>query len=68
LLLYTDGITDLQNPAGEFFGMARLEHLLETSAEDYLAFLDHLLQDIETFAGGQELVDDCTAIVVDFHG
>lgn len=66
-LLYTDGVTELQNPQGEFFGVDRLESLLKKNDDDYLSFLQGLFAQLERFAEEHAAEDDCTAIVVDFH-
>lgn len=69
LLLHTDGIIETANAAGELFGLERLKKFLESTAgADYQEFLG-LLFDAHLDFGVTELpVDDCSAIVVDFHG
>lgn len=65
LLLYTDGITEAQNDAGEFFGE---EHLLDCvlakkdcSAEEVL---QALLDEVHRFVGGTPRQDDIALVVV----
>lgn len=66
LLLYTDGVTEAMNPAGEFFGMDRLRAFMDercdTSADQ---FADALLETITAWRGGANLDDDVTIAVVD---
>jgi len=64
LLLYTDGITEAHNPAGEEFGEDRLARVASgsdaTSAE---ALKDRILKELQDFTGGT-FDDDATLIVV----
>lgn len=69
LLLYTDGLTETANPAGELYGSDRLRQLLRDSpAEDYQEFLDTLFKALHDFSAAGLPDDDCSAIVIDFHG
>ncbi|AMV71197.1 PP2C family protein-serine/threonine phosphatase [Desulfuromonas carbonis] len=67
LLLYTDGITESSNPAGELFGTERLQQVLREKDGDYRNFLNQLFAVRGDFAGDTAPEDDCTAIVIDFH-
>jgi sigma-B regulation protein RsbU (phosphoserine phosphatase) len=67
LLLYTDGIIEGTNGAGEPFGSERLKAALKNSSDDYLEFLDDLFAELNDFGVNDPPTDDCTAIVVDFH-
>ena len=67
LFLYTDGVIDAMNSAGEMYGVERLESSLKKSNDDHQAFLDQLFDQIGAFMGNEPLRDDCTGIVVDFH-
>jgi len=67
-LLYTDGVTEAANKRGELFGVARLQQVLERNNNDHLEFLDQLFSAIRAFGANDSPVDDCTAIVLDFHG
>lgn len=69
LLLYTDGITETANASGELFGFDRLKELLLKSAgTDYLEFLELLFKAQMDFGLAGLPEDDCSAIVIDFHG
>jgi sigma-B regulation protein RsbU (phosphoserine phosphatase) len=68
LLLYTDGIVEAPRPDGSRFGLDRLKDVLLHKDHDHLHFLDELFQALEEFGAGNPPVDDCTGIVVDFHG
>jgi sigma-B regulation protein RsbU (phosphoserine phosphatase) len=60
LVLYTDGITEAENPAEEEYGQHRLkEHLLQPDACP-----ESLLADVRSFANGFGLHDDATVITI----
>ena len=65
LFLYTDGLTESENPAGEQFGMERLEAVLLAESS---ASLDNLLQRVEesirAFSGPGEAADDATMVAL----
>jgi serine phosphatase RsbU (regulator of sigma subunit) len=67
LLLYTDGITEAANGHGELFTVERLRGLLLAGAEDSETFLDELYRSLRSFGTPDPPIDDCTAMVVDFH-
>ncbi|MFZ0592040.1 MAG: PP2C family protein-serine/threonine phosphatase [Bryobacteraceae bacterium] len=61
LLLYTDGITEANDPTGEEFGQERLgQFLLRSSESEPAAILDRLFDQITS--GSQQ--DDLTAVLV----
>lgn len=68
LLLYTDGITEARNDQGDFFGLERLTEILLTKDSDHQQFLDQLFESLRVFGADDSPADDCTAIVIDFHG
>jgi len=65
VVLTTDGITDMRNPAGEMYGRARLEAVLErwrlkpTRAQ---GIVDMLRDDVLAFAADAEPADDVTIL------
>jgi phosphoserine phosphatase RsbU/P len=69
LLLYTDGIIEAANPQGELFGLDRLkEFLLNSAGADYQEFLELLFKAHLDYSGAGMPKDDCSAIIIDFHG
>jgi len=65
LMLYTDGITEASNPAGEFFGEARLCSLIsEYHALHPQQIIENLLAQVRTFAGSQNLSDDVSLVIL----
>ena len=68
LFMYTDGITEAQNAAGELFGKERLENLLVTSREvGPQAVIGSVLDHLEQFTGNAQQFDDITCIAVRFE-
>ncbi len=67
LLLYTDGLSDSHNSAGDFFGTERIGQLLLDHPEPYPEFLERLFAALREFGAADPPGDDCTAIVIDLH-
>jgi len=64
LFLYTDGLSEQRNAAGEFFEVSRLLDLVGTSLDlPAKALLDRIFCSVEGF-GGEEQSDDKTAIIL----
>jgi sigma-B regulation protein RsbU (phosphoserine phosphatase) len=63
IVFYTDGITEAQNSAGDQFGIARLDALLENCMLQAKGLLDSVLAAVEEFAAGHPADDDRTLIV-----
>ena len=65
LLLYTDGIIEAANGAGEFFGQENLSNLLrETAAVSAHKAADHIIRSVQEWARSQD--DDLTVLVCDY--
>jgi sigma-B regulation protein RsbU (phosphoserine phosphatase) len=65
LLLYTDGIIEARNIAGELFGVARLCDILRINrAEPPLTIIDAVLREVTAFTGTTVLEDDVAMIVM----
>ena len=64
LVLYTDGVTEARDAAGEEFGAERLaETVRGTAAVDASALLDQIIGVTSRFAGSAPQFDDITVIV-----
>ncbi|HEX7071559.1 MAG TPA: GAF domain-containing SpoIIE family protein phosphatase [Rhodothermales bacterium] len=61
IVLYSDGLTEARNPAGEEFGTERL--VRSTSAPESTA--SSLLEAVEAHAGDRPFADDVTIVVVE---
>ncbi len=69
LLLYTDGVTDAENPENSFYTMARLERLLASvPAIGAKAVVDFVRDDVRLFTAGAEQADDITLLAVRWLG
>lgn len=63
VILYTDGISEAENSAGEQFGEERLIDLVSRRKSECLeTILDALLEAVRAFGGSKEIEDDCTAV------
>jgi sigma-B regulation protein RsbU (phosphoserine phosphatase) len=69
LVLYTDGVTEAQNAAGEFFGEpALLRVLAETADAPAADWPAALLTGLQRFEAGAAHADDITCVVVRYRG
>jgi phosphoserine phosphatase RsbU/P len=65
LLLYTDGIVEATNAAGEFFGLENLSELLiDTTAFTAHQAADHIIRSVQKWSTSQD--DDLTVLVCDY--
>lgn len=63
LVLITDGVTEAENSAGEFFGDERLEEAAAAPAP-----FNAILAAVRSFCGPTPLGDDCTVFELTFKG
>lgn len=61
LLVVTDGVTEAEDPQGEFFGMQRLKEVVP-----HVSGIEELLNEISKFCAGTALNDDCTAVQLEY--
>jgi serine phosphatase RsbU (regulator of sigma subunit) len=69
VVIYSDGVTEAQNTAGEFFGRKRLleatsGHTIHSCAGIHAA----IQESVATFAEGASQSDDITVVVLEFQG
>ena len=65
LVLYSDGVTDMQNAAGEFYEEARLEVLLKKHAGASAdGLIDTVIDDLIEFRASAAQTDDVTLLVI----
>jgi phosphoserine phosphatase RsbU/P len=68
IVLYTDGVTEAQNDAGEFFGRRRLRRAVEQAGPADCNELHAGIQAaILEFTAGAEQADDLTLVVVEYR-
>jgi len=67
LVIFTDGVTDAENAAGEDFGDERLIEYCRTivAGKDAKEVADKLMQAVAEWSGGRERFDDTTVVVLD---
>ncbi len=63
LVFFTDGITEAANPAGEMFGVGRLDRILATCPERAEELLASVLTSLDQFTEGRPPADDRTLLV-----
>jgi len=68
VVIYSDGVTEAQNPAGEFFGKKRLGDILTArAAESCTAIHDAIQEAVAVFTEGAAQSDDITVLVLEFR-
>jgi phosphoserine phosphatase RsbU/P len=65
LLLYSDGVTEASNAAGEHFGEERLRRVFEGRTADAVSGADAIVAAIEEWRAGQGALDDLTVVIID---
>jgi sigma-B regulation protein RsbU (phosphoserine phosphatase) len=65
VLLYTDGVTEAQNPAGEFFGAERLSRLLAMQGPHApQEIINKIVKELKSFCEGNSFADDVSMVVL----
>jgi serine phosphatase RsbU (regulator of sigma subunit) len=65
LVLYTDGVTDANDPAGNFFGDEYLREIIEGAADHHApALCDAILHAVIAFQAGADPFDDIAVMVL----
>lgn len=69
IMLYTDGVVEIQNEQKEIFGTERLYKLLQ-SLSNFAPrnLVTHLDTDLDTYKGDAKQVDDITVMVIKYFG
>lgn len=71
LFLYTDGVTEMQDPAQQLYGEPRLLDALNASDEPprgVMELLPYIRRSVDAFANGAEQADDVTMLALDWYG
>jgi serine phosphatase RsbU (regulator of sigma subunit) len=67
LVIYSDGVTEAANPAGEFFGKKRLTEVVSAhSTAGCAALHDAILEAVTAFIASAAQADDITLLVVEY--
>lgn len=66
LLLYTDGLSEVENPAGDLYETRRLREMLEGSLRNPSAeLLESLVADTKVFSGEETFQDDVCLVAIE---
>ena len=69
IILYTDGVTEMKNLEGEFYGTERLHTLLEKKAHEPVAEIVNSIQiSLNDFGQGVSLQDDMSIMCLEWRG
>ena len=69
IFLYTDGIPEANNAAGEMYGMERLEAALNrTDGQSPEGILRVVRSDVDAFVDGAKQFDDLTMLCLEYRG
>jgi phosphoserine phosphatase RsbU/P len=69
VVVYSDGVTEAQNCAGEFFGKKRLQQLVAAQATaNCLGIHDAIQEAVATYTEGASQSDDITVLVLEYIG
>ncbi len=69
IVLYTDGILDLCDKAGEFFGKKRFLEILQKHGRKHPEQLvETIYSEARTYCSGKEIDDDISILVVEYNG
>jgi sigma-B regulation protein RsbU (phosphoserine phosphatase) len=65
LFVYTDGLTESRNPAGEEYGLHRVKSVADTHAKKAPAdLISNCLSDLQLFTAGSKPTDDLTLLAL----
>ena len=68
IYLYTDGIVEQHNAAGELYGDDQLLKTVSGCAKRRDGLLSTVIEDVRRHAAGAEQADDCTQLVLRYRG
>jgi sigma-B regulation protein RsbU (phosphoserine phosphatase) len=69
ILLYTDGVTEAMNPAGEQFSGPRLKRVLDENRDKTMKeLIVSIKTEVSRFAGSAPQFDDITMVALEYHG
>jgi sigma-B regulation protein RsbU (phosphoserine phosphatase) len=64
-VLFTDGITEAMNPAGDYFGEQRLGAFIQQQAHlPFEELRERILREVGAFVGGAAQQDDMTMLLL----
>lgn len=67
-ILFTDGITEAENPQGELYGIERLCQIAQRHRDQRVeAIQQAIITDVRTYIGKGEILDDMALMVFKFQ-
>ena len=63
-VIYTDGVTEAQNPQGDMFREQRLKDLLKSHSGTVEQLVESIVAAVDDFAGGAPQSDDVTVVAI----
>ena len=68
LVIYTDGVSEAQNPRGEFFGRKRLREIVAAHATESCTAMHEAIQSgVVAFTESAPQSDDITVLVLEYR-
>ena len=67
LLLYTDGVVDVESASGDRFGIKRLREKLPTTPGTAESVIAQVVKAVDDFRGKKPLGDDLTMVAIQFQ-
>ena len=68
LFAYTDGLTEAEDAAHQFFGEERMKRMLQSVAGEPQTLVERMLQAVHDFAGDTAQSDDLAMLAIRFNG
>ena len=69
IVLYTDGVLEIQNPRGAYYGMNRFAALLDSKRGAPISVLvGAVIDELRAFSGGRPFSDDITLLGMTYQG
>jgi len=69
LVIYTDGVSEAENPSGQQYGEDRLHALVEKNASaSGIKIHQKIIDDVAVFTGEAPQSDDITLVILEYHG
>ena len=69
VFVYTDGVPEATNASGDFYGLERMEQMLNTLSDcDPQHILEGIKADVDAFTGEANQFDDLTMLCLKYNG
>ena len=64
LFSYTDGLIEIQNAYGDYYGSSKIKNLFESGRKDPEEFIELVKEDVNNFKGNNISLDDTTLLMI----